>query len=123
MYLSLGKLLILDDLIDEWERAKPIPAERSNFINKQLNVFTQVDELSFLSPETIRKNDKVKPLEELLGERCYGGFDLAETEDFTSACLEFPLKDNDFFVLSHSWVPEAKVKENREHLDWIGLEK
>lgn len=120
---SLGKLLILDDLIDEWERAKPIPAERSNFINKQLNVFTMVDELSFLSPETIRKNDKVKPLEELKGERCYGGFDLAETEDFTSACLEFPLKDNDFFVLSHSWVPEAKVKENREHLDWIGLEK
>ena len=26
-------------------------------------------------------------------------------------------------MLSHSWVPEAKVKENREHLDWIGLEK
>ena len=84
---SLGKLLILDDLIDEWERAKPIPAERSNFINKQLNVFTQVDELSFLSPETIRKNDKAKPLEELLGERCYGGFDLAETEDFTLSLI------------------------------------
>lgn len=120
---SLGKLLQLDDLIDEWERVKPIPAERSNFINKQLNVFTTVDELSFLSPETIQKNSKQKPLEELEGERCYGGFDLAETEDFTSACLEFPLKDNDFFVLSHSWVPEHKVRENREKLDWTGLVK
>lgn len=120
---SLGKLLQLDDLIDEWERVKPIPAERSNFINKQLNVFTAVDELSFLSPETIQKNSKQKPLEELEGERCYGGFDLAETEDFTSACLEFPLKDNDFFVLSHSWVPEHKVRENREKLDWTGLVK
>lgn len=120
---SLGKLLQIDDLIDEWERVKPIPAERSNFINKQLNVFTAVDELSFLSPETIQKNNKRKPLKELEGERCYGGFDLAETEDFTSACLEFPLKDNDFFVLSHSWVPEHKVRENREKLDWTGLVK
>lgn len=120
---SLGKLLHLEDLIDEWERCKPIPAERSNFINKQLNVFTSVDELSFLAPETIHKNNKQKPLEELEGALCYGGFDLAETEDFTSACLEFPLEEQEFFVLSHSWVPVHKVQENREKLDWAGLQK
>jgi len=119
---SLGKLLNLEDLIDEWEHCKAIPAERSNFINKQLNVFTMVDELSFLDVETIKKNDKTKPLEELKGLRCYGGFDMSETEDFTSACLEFPLPDNWFFVLSHSWVPEKKVKINREKLDWENLQ-
>jgi phage terminase large subunit-like protein len=120
---SLGKLLLLDDLIDEWERCKVIPQERSDFINQQLNVFTQVDELSLLDVETIRKNDKEMPLDELKGKRCYGGFDMSETEDFSSACIEFPLPDNWFFLLSHSWVPRKKVKADHEKLDWINLQR
>ena len=120
---SLGTLLDMEDLLDEWERVKTIPAERSNFINKQLNVFTSVDELSFLDAKTIAKNNREIDLERIKGSRCYGGFDLSETEDFTSACLEFPLEGNDFFVLEHSWVPEKKVKEDHEKLDWQNLVK
>lgn len=120
---SLGVLLDMEDLIDEWERVRAVPAERSNFINKQLNVFTAVDELSFLDAKTIAKNDREIYIESLKGARCYGGFDLSETEDFTSACLEFPLAGNDFFVLEHSWVPEKKVKEDHEKLDWQYLVK
>lgn len=120
---SLGVLLDLDDLVDEWERVKTIPAERSNFINKQLNVFTAVDELSFLDTKTIKKNDREIDVGKLRGERCYGGFDLAETQDFTSACLEFPLPDNSFFLLEHSWAPIHKIKEDREKLDWKFLQK
>ncbi len=118
---SLGALLDIEDLKDEWERVRTIPAERSNFINKQLNVFTQVDELSFLDIKTIRKNNREYDIEKLRGELCYGGFDLAETEDFTSACLEFPLAGNDFFLLEHSWVPEKKVQLDHEKLDWQTL--
>lgn len=118
---SLGTLLNLDDLIADWERNKLVPAERSDWINKQLNVFTLVDELSFLDVKTIRKNNREIDPEKLLGERCYGGFDLAETEDFTSACLEFPFPDNDFFVLEHTWVPAKKVEADNEKLDWKHL--
>lgn len=120
---SLGALLDLEDLIDEWERVKLVPSERSDFINKQLNIFTSVDELSFLDAPTIMKNKNTKPLDELKGQLCYGGFDLAESGDFVSACLEFPLPDNDFFLLEHSWVPLAKKKENHEKLDWDALER
>ena len=120
---SLGELLLLDDLIDEWERCKLIPQERSDFINKQLNVFTRVDELSFLDAQTILKNNKTRAIDTLKGYKCYGGFDLAESEDFTSACLEFSLPDNWFFVLEHSWVPRQKEKEDHEKLDWRRLEK
>lgn len=118
---SLGVILKMEDMIDEWERAKLVPAERSNFINRQLNVFTEVDELSFLDPKTIEKNNKEVDIESLAGERCYGGFDLAETEDFTSACIEFPLPENEFFVLSHTWVPYKKMQMDKEKLDWQNL--
>jgi phage terminase large subunit-like protein len=120
---SLGKLIMLEDLMADWERCKLVPAERSDWINKQLNVFTLVDELSFLDIQTIRKNNREISLEKLKGQLCYGGFDLAETNDFCSACLEFPLPNNDFFVLEHSWVPRKKIKEDKEKLDWITLEK
>lgn len=120
---SLGKLIKLEDLIADWERCKMVPAERSDWINKQLNVFTLVDELSFLDTQTIKKNNKEINLKSIEGKRCYGGFDLSETEDFTAACLEFPLDNNGFFVLEHSWVPEKKIKENREKLDWQFLQQ
>ena len=120
---SLGTLLDIEDLIDEWERVKTIPAERSNFINKQLNVFTSVDELSFLDVKIIRKNNREIDIDSLTGERCYGGFDLSSTGDFTAACLEFPLQEDSFFVLEHTWVPIHKVKEDREKLDWDYLQK
>ena len=120
---SLGTLLDIEDLKDEWERVKSIPAEQNNFINKQLNVFTLVDELSFLDVATIKANNKEIDMDTLKGAVCYGGFDLSETEDFTSACLLFPLKDNQFFVLSHSWVPQKKITENKEKLEWMELER
>ena len=117
---SLGVLLDLEDLKDEWERVRTIPAERSNFINKSLNVFTLVDELSYLDVDTIRRNNKTIDLEALRGRRCYGGFDLAETNDFTSACLEFPIEEG-LAVIEHSWVPRKKISEDREKLDWENL--
>lgn len=118
---SLGKLLDIEDLKDEWERVKSIPAERNNFINKQLNVFTSVDELSFVDVKIIKKNNKIIPADQLIGRLCYGGFDLSSTEDFTSACLEFPLPENNFFLLEHSWTTEKKRKADHEKLDWQGL--
>lgn len=122
---SVGVTLRMEDLIAEWERCKLVPAERANFINQQLNVFTSLDELSMLEPEVILKNDRTVDPEQLRGRRCYGGFDLSETEDFTSACLEFPMDDIEpglVFILSHSWVPRKKVEVDREKLDWASLE-
>lgn len=121
---SLGVTIQLEDMIEEWEQAKHIPAERNDFITKRLNVFVQADEQSFVSLEVIKRNSDTVNLETLAGRTCIGGYDLSSSEDFTSACLEFPLDDGRVFVLSHSWIPQAKIDADRENMgnsfkEWV----
>jgi len=120
---SLGRLLQIETLRDEWERVRLVPSERSTFINKQLNVFTSVDELSYLDSKVILANDGYYDLEKLRGACCYGGFDLSDSEDFTAAALVFPIEGGRFFILHHSWITRKKVEQNREKLDWDTLQK
>ncbi|MBN2909147.1 terminase large subunit [Polycladomyces sp. WAk] len=113
---NLGVTIDLDTMIEEWNARKSIPAERNDFITKRLNLFVQSDEQSFIDYEVIKRNDGWVDLAKLSGRNCVGGFDLSQTEDFTAACLEFPLDDGRVFVLSHSFVPRRKVELDNEKL-------
>ncbi|MEC2797686.1 terminase large subunit, partial [Bacillus thuringiensis] len=58
------------------------------------------------------------------GKSCIGGFDLSDSEDFTSACLEFPIiETGEVFVFSHSWVPEKKVLMDNEKIPYREYER
>ncbi|MED0672044.1 terminase large subunit [Aneurinibacillus aneurinilyticus] len=120
---NLGVTIELDTMIEEWSTRKHIPAERNDFITKRLNLFVQSDEQSFIDFEIIKRNNDIIDLKELDGRNCTGGFDLSKTEDFTSACLEFPLEDGRVFVLSHSFVPRRKVELDNEKLPFREWEK
>jgi phage terminase large subunit-like protein len=115
---NIGVTLDLDTLIEEWNSRKHIPAERNDFITKRLNVFVKSDEQSFLDYEVIERNNKTIDIKELEGMPCIGGFDLSQTEDFTSACLEFWMDTGEIFVLSHSWIPRKKVIVNNEKIPY-----
>ena len=118
---SLGVLLKIEDLRETWERDKHIPAQRADFLCKQLNITVNTDDMAFVQPEVLGRNDGTIEEEALLGRRCYGGFDLSSREDFTAAALEFPLDDGRVFVLLHSWVPRRKVELDQEKIDYYGL--
>ena len=118
---SLGVLLKIEDLRETWERDKHIPAQRADFLCKQLNITVNTDDMAFVQPEVLGRNDGTMEEEALLGRRCYGGFDLSSREDFTAAALEFPLDDGRVFVLLHSWVPRRKVELDQEKIDYYGL--
>ena len=118
---GLGVVLQLEDLRQKWERNKLIPSERADFICKQLNIMVNADDMAFVQPEVIRRNNGTIDEESLLGRRCYGGFDLSTREDFTAAALEFPLDDGRIFVELHSWVPRRKVEMDQEKIDYYGL--
>ena len=118
---GLGVVLQLNDLEEKWARNKMVPSERADFICKQLNIMVNADDMAFVQPEVIRRNNGVIQMESLLGRRCYGGFDLSNREDFTAAALEFPLDDGRVFVLLHSWIPRRKVDLDQEKIDYYGL--
>lgn len=115
---SLGALLRMEDLVSDWERSKLVPQERSDFINKQLNIFTNSGEAVFVDYDVIERNRAIIDISSLEGRDCYGGFDLSNTEDHTAAVLEFELDDGRIFVLPHTWVPERKVQLDNEKLPY-----
>lgn len=121
---NLGLTLKLETLIEEWESRKHTPRERSDFITKRFNIFVKSGQESFLSFEVLKRNNKVLPVESFHGKFCVGGFDLSDSEDFTSACLEFPIVETgEVFVLSHSWIPGKKVLEDNEKIPYREYEE
>ncbi len=115
---SLGVLLDLEQLKSDWARAKLNPQERSDFITKQLDVFTNAGDASFVDHEIIERNRETITEDLLEGMECYGGFDLSATEDFTAAALEFPLDDGRLAVIQHTWVPQKKVELDQEKIPY-----
>lgn len=115
---SIGALLSIETLRGDWARAKSVPQERSDFINKQINIFTNASEAAFIDWDVIKRNDGEWPIESLEGMECYGGYDLSASEDFTSAALIFSLPDGRIFVLSHTWIPQKKVELDNEKLPY-----
>ena len=114
-------LMSLSDMINDFKSDRRSPKELADWLTKQFNIFSEVDEMSFVTPETILKNNKTIDISELDGCDCVGGYDLSDTEDFTSACLEFPLDDGGVFILEKSWVPRHRVEidKNQERMaDW-----
>lgn len=120
---NLG-LMQLADMVNDYKKDKRSPKEYADWITKQFNIFADTDELSFITPETLKKNDHYYDVKKLIDKDCIGGYDLSDTEDFTSACLEFPLDDGSVFILSHSWIPRRRYErdKNPERLkNWENL--
>ncbi|MDT0703915.1 terminase large subunit [Mammaliicoccus sciuri] len=115
---NLGISIDLEEMKEDWEKAKRIPEERGDFITKRFNIFANNDEMSFIDHSTVLKNSKVIDFNDLKGRPCTIGYDLSETEDFTSACATFALDNGEIAVISHSWIPERKVKYGNEKIPY-----
>ena len=101
------------DMITDFKSAKRVPREYADWLTKRFNIFADADEMSFITPEILKKNNQHINLDTLLDRDCIGGYDLSDTEDFTSACLEFPLDDGGVFILEHSWIPHRRYEQDK----------
>lgn len=104
----MGVSIKLADMIEDWEKAKRTPSERNDFITKRFNKFVSSNEASFLDYEVLKRNNKSIDYSTITS-AAVGGFDLSDSEDHTSAYLEWPIPETgEVALLGHTWVPQAK---------------
>lgn len=116
-------LMDMVSMITDYKKDRKNPQELADWITKQFNLFSDIDELSFVDMTTINKNNKEIDFDAIKGKECVAGYDLSETEDFTAADLEFPLYESgEVVVLCHSWISQKRYDKdnNKARLDqWI----
>ncbi len=110
-------------LVTDWKTERNSAEQKADWITKQFNLFSDIDELSYLDMETINKNNKVVDWKDFYKKECVGGYDLSETQDYTSADVEFPIYETgEVAIKSHSWISQKRYNEdnNKQRLDaWI----
>lgn len=91
--------------------AKADPSFYNTFLQLHLNRWVNSDS-AWITPEDFQKcNLALIDVSALEGRECYGGLDLASTEDTTAFVLEFPDDETGIStVLVWCWVPMAKAE-------------
>lgn len=122
---SNPNLLLMNfvDLVADWLTERRIQEERADWITKQFNLFSNIDELSYVDMPTIDKNNKQVDLATFQGKEAIIGYDLSETEDFTAVVVEIPIiNTGEIIIICHSWISQARYDKdgNKQRLDkWI----
>lgn len=106
-------------------QARNNSSEEVNFKTKHLNMWVG-SSMSWIDDISWMKCDKGGDPADLIGRECYGGLDLAATTDTNALILIFPRKEEDgmhFDVLCHFWIPESKVEQKADQVDYYRWEQ
>ena len=93
-----------------------------NFKTKHLNVWTDAEKV-WIQDETWLLNTHQIDKEILKGRKCWGGLDLAKGVDINSFALLFPEAEGKFCILAWFWIPEVKMINNKDNVDYKRWEK
>lgn len=74
---------------------------------------------TWIPSEIVKQNNHGITDAELIGKPCYPGFDLAKSEDLNALALFFPnVRPNIHVVRMIFWIPEFKVNNHNDHVDY-----
>lgn len=90
-------------------KVKQMPSKLNTFLNKQLNIWTDVEQAWLRSEDWLKGSSDYKP-EDLSGKICYAGIDLARVNDLSSVCYYFPQQQG--LPKPRIWVDFFLPKEN-----------
>jgi phage terminase large subunit-like protein len=110
------RLLNQEEYRDEAEEAIQFPHAEVNFKTKRLNVWTNAETVWIKDEDWVKCSGPVR--DDLEDVPCYGGLDLASVKDITALVLNFPLPDGTRHFKSWFWIPEAKVEEKEDIVDY-----
>ena len=122
--LDVGKQIEFMD--QQAKKVQQIPTQLNAFLNKQLNIWTDVSEC-FISAEDWNKCAAEIDLKDLIGKDCYAGMDLARVNDLSAVAyffpeqsgLELPVLIVDFFLPGD----DIKIKEDSDRLPYESWSK
>lgn len=103
---SLGQTISLESFREDFLKAKQSPRLQNAFKRYRLNLWTETEE-QWLSTEHWAACGQPIDEDELVGQACYAGLDLASTSDLCALVLLFPDAGN--AVLPFFWVPRETV--------------
>ncbi|MCK9569532.1 terminase large subunit [Candidatus Pacearchaeota archaeon] len=110
---ALGQILNIDEFRKAFQDAQRNVAEENLFKQLRLNIWVKSSLRWMKMKDWDACEGEVDP-EELKGEDCYGGLDLAATTDLAALALVFP-KDDIYKVLMKFWIPEDTAADKEKH--------
>jgi phage terminase large subunit-like protein len=118
----LGNSLSIDYIRRKCKKAQETPRFLNTFLRLHLNVKTQT-EVRWLDLEQWDKCNGPVNEDDLIGKRCFAGFDLSHNTDTTSNAYIFPPDDDCslYRVLVRTYIPEenAKKREMKDHVPYL----
>ena len=121
---ALDNFRSLEEMRALYNKAKETPALQNTFKRLYLNIWTQ-QETRWIDIKKWDETAGIVAEEKLKGRVCYGGLDLASTNDIAAFVLVFPVEDG-YKVLPYFFIPEdnmvSRVKKDRVPYDvWAKL--
>lgn len=98
-------------LRESYEIARDVPEKMASFVTKNLDAWIQQKEDGYMNMEKWEACTREFDLQEFKGSECVLGIDLSAKIDLTSVGFVFPLRNGEFWVLSHSFIPEDTLSE------------
>lgn len=120
---ALGDFRSLKEMRTLFHQAQERPALENTFRRLYLNQWTRSETRWMSLDKWDACVGDVNPAL-LVGERCYGGIDLASRVDIAAFALAFPRDDGRIKILMHYWIPadniQARIKRDRVPYDvWV----
>jgi len=114
---ALGTFRSLEEMRSMAAKAAQLPQLQNAFRRLYLNQWTMSD-VRWLDMSAWDRSAGVVNEEDLRGQLCYGGLDLAATTDLAAFVMVFPMGDGSYKVLPHFWIPGDGI-EDRELRDRV----
>ena len=105
--------------------AKSSPSQVNSFLRLHLNIWTSA-ETAWIPDDIWMKGNKPIPYDRLHTMPCFGGLDLASTQDLTAFAMLFRDDSNDcFYLLVHQFVnaEKAHTKKLSAGIDYVAFER
>lgn len=114
---NLGISVYMDYMQKEFERAvNKGSTTEVNFKTKNLNMWVDAPDV-WIQDEKVLRCDYGTKEDNLLGQECWGGIDLASHVDINSLALYFPNLPHPTFRF-YFWIPEGKVLQKEDRVDY-----